>query len=170
VKIIIIFLVALMFGCDLASRPSHPSDEQLIQNFQRHEAEFNMLVEMSNQDSHVQRIASDFTWLQDNTGWPRPESELGFSRQRWDEYRRLFKELKIPGGLVRDPKPRPTTVMFFASSYGLVTGGSSKGYIYATEEQSPIVDSHELEQADMKNRHSVYKRLKGNWYIYYLAD
>jgi hypothetical protein len=44
----IICLVALMVGCALASGPSHPSDEQLIQNFQKHEAEFNLLVEMSN--------------------------------------------------------------------------------------------------------------------------
>jgi hypothetical protein len=118
----------------------------------------------------VQRIASEFTWLQNNAGWPRPESELGFSRQRWDEYRKLFKELKITGGLARSPQQQPIDIMFIASSYGLATGGSYKGYLYSTEEQSPIVDSPELEQAEMKNTRSVYKKLKGNWYIFYLAD
>jgi hypothetical protein len=132
--------------------------------------EFNLLVEMYNQDSQVQRITSDFTRLQNNARWPRPESELGFLRQRWDEYRRLFKELKIKGGLARSQQQRPVDIMFIASSYGLATGGSYKGYIYSTKEQSPIVDSPELEQAKMKNTCSVYKRFKGNRYIFYLAD
>ena len=167
-RLFILCLVALAVGCDLISGPSHPSDEQLIQNFQKHEAEFNLLAEMSNQDSHVQRIAPTFTWLQNNAGWPRPESELGFSKQRWDEYRRLFKELKVADGLARGEPQQPVMIFFFASSYGLVTGGSYKGYLYSTEEQTPIVDSPELEQAEMKSNHSVYKRLKGNWYLFYM--
>ena len=169
-SLFLLSLIALMAGCSPVSGPSHPSDEQLIQNFQKHEAEFNLLAEMSNQDSQVRRIAPTFTWLQNNAAWPRPESELGFSEQRWDEYRRLFKELKIADGLARNDPRQPTLIFFFASTHGLVTSGSAKGYVYSDEELSPIVDSPELEQADMKNTLRVFKRLKGKWYIFYEAN
>src|SRR6266446_5918792 len=71
----------------------HPSDKYLEQTFFAHESDFNKLVEMCNADSHVVRIAPDFTWLDNNAAWPRPESELGFSTQRWGQYRTLFSKL-----------------------------------------------------------------------------
>ncbi len=89
-----IFLVPLLIFSliSLEENAPHPSDQSLTKIFFAHEADFGKLVNMSNEDSHVVRIASDFTWLDNNAGWPRPDSELGFSKQRWDEYRSLFSK------------------------------------------------------------------------------
>src|SRR5436190_3345893 len=84
-------LVFIAFGCDpLGYSHEHPSDASLVRNFQKHEESFNKLVRMSNEDSQVIRIAYDFTRLETNWAWPRPESKIGFSKERWNDYRRLF--------------------------------------------------------------------------------
>jgi hypothetical protein len=69
----------------------------LKQNFQEHRAQFATLGEMANADRRVVRIASDFTWLRDNSSWPR--ADVGFSESRWNDYRRLFRELEIQHGM-----------------------------------------------------------------------
>ena len=143
----------------------HPSDKALGETFFAHEADFNKLVEMCNVDSHVLRIAPDFTWLDNNAAWPRPESELGFSRQRWDEYRSLFLKLGLTAGVLNY---QPDSVMFLASTRGLVTGGSSKGYAYSLKEPEVIVDS--LDNATFSKSRIAYKRLKGNWYLFYMIS
>ena len=120
-------LLYFAMSCDLIFNIPHPSDDTLLRNFQEHEADFALLARMASEDSRVVRIAYDFTWLEDNAGWPRPESELGFSRQRWDEYRRLFRKLDLEAGLLNH---QPDIILFLASTKGLMTGGSMKGYAY----------------------------------------
>ena len=160
---VIIAVPALIFGLMyLDESAPHPSDQYLENIFLAHEADFDKLVEMSNADLHVVRIAPDFTWLDNNAGWPRPESQLGFSPQHWDEYRSLFTKLGLKSGIVNDS---PDFVMFLASTKGLLTGGSSKGYAYSLKQPEFIVDS--LDHASFANTRIVYKRIKGNWYLFY---
>jgi hypothetical protein len=159
----IVAVPTLIFGLIyLDESAPHPSDQYLEKVFLAHEADFNKLVEMSNADSHVVRIASDFTWLDNNAGWPRPESELGFSRQRWDEYRSLFAKLGLKSGILNY---HPDLILFLASTKGLVTGGSSKGYAYSLKEPEMIVES--LDNANFSKSKIVHKRLRGNWYLFY---
>jgi hypothetical protein len=97
----IIAVPALIFGLMFLDESApHSSDQYLEKIFLAHETDFNRLVEMSNEDLHVVRIAPDFTWLDKNASWPRPESELGFSNQRWDEYRSLFAKLGLKSGIL----------------------------------------------------------------------
>jgi len=66
-------------------------------NLTEHKADFQRLVEMANEDyarSKVIRIAHDFTRLENNWGWPRPEADWGITKVRWDEYRKLFRSLQ----------------------------------------------------------------------------
>lgn len=121
---------------------------------------------MANEDSKVIRIAYDFTWLDDNLNWPRPESQLGFSKNRWDEYRTLFTKLGLRGGLSRRTD-LPGTIFFIASTKGLSLGGSAKGYVYSTEERSPLLSSLDHVSVQMKDRVPVYEKLSANWYLYY---
>src|ERR1043165_4338970 len=162
----IIAVPALIFGLMSfdESRP-HPSDKYLEQTFVAHEADFNRLVEMCNTDAHVIRIAPDFTWLDNNAAWPRPVSQLGFSNQRWDEYRSLFSKLGLTAGVLNY---QPDSVMLLASTRGLVTGGSSKGYAYSLMQPEVIVAS--LANATFSKSRIAYKRLKGNWYLFYMVD
>lgn len=146
----------------------HPSDETLLENFRKHEADFNRLVGMSEVDSKVIRIADDFTWLDSNANWPRPDSEVGFSRERWDEYRRMFGALGLKQGLLR---PLDTDAVYLiASSEGKLTGGSSKGYAYSTKPLSPLSDSLDHVAPELRNQQTLYKKLGANWYLFHMSN
>lgn len=106
--------------------------------FQLHESDLNNLVGMSNEDSKIIGIANDFTRLENNWDWPRPESEIGFSRQRWDEYRRLFKKIGTKYGINRGEEGSISIPM---SATGMATGGAQKGYSYISKKPSLVVGS-----------------------------
>lgn len=151
----------------------HPSDSDLEKTFYRHEPDFNKLVGMVKQDAHVVRIAHDFTWLETNAAWPRPESELGFSKERWDEYRRLFNKLGLKEGVYRPEGyagAEGQVIFMPVSLTGLATGGDEKGYAYVMKKVSPLVDSLDNITIQVQSLVPVYKKLKGNWYLYYLWD
>ena len=171
-------LVALVFllsnaGCDLFFVSSHPSDDELLRNFQTYEAGLNRLVIMSNEDARVIRIAPDFTRLVDNWSWPRPESEIGLSRQRWDEYRSLFSQLELPVGLERFGQSDEVLIQFPVSTRGLGVSGSAKGYAYSERELFPLLDS--LDEESVKRFYererpeqsiALYRRIRENWYLF----
>jgi hypothetical protein len=157
-------LLALL-GCEL------PSDTELLQRFESDRASFTDLVTMSNSDSTVIRIAFDFTRISSNWGWPRPDSLLGFSRQRWDQYRDLFRKLNLADGLYRERLSDSTPVVYLtAVSVGLVSRGHSKGYAYSIEPLSPVVPSLDVDQATLRGqrRHgAAYREIGKGWYLEY---
>jgi hypothetical protein len=119
----------------------HPSDTELIRRFESNQPAFAQLITMSNEDSTVIRIASDFTRLDSNWGWPRPDSLLGFSHDRWEQYRSLFRQLKLGSGLSRERLPDGSVVVFLiARSVGMVNRGTSKGYAYSEHPLAPSFD------------------------------
>ncbi len=168
-SILVIFVIAAIFLSTIFSYDKkHPTDSDLEVTFSKHEKDFDRLIQMSKTDSKVIRIANTFTWLDDNVSWPRPDSELGFSKERWDEYNRIFSELDLDAGLLQ--YPNAGVFYLIASSGGLVTGGSAKGYAYSEHDLSPIYDS--LDNFVGHNTHGkpVYKKLTTNWYLYYESN
>src|SRR5438270_13449692 len=122
---LVLLLLTLLLASGVACDPwnldtPHPSDDVLIHNFQNNEADFNKLVSMSNEDSKVIRIAYDFTRLENNWAWPRPDSELGFSKQRWDQYRALFDKLGLKSGISRESDSTGPIIFMTAFSKGMV--------------------------------------------------
>jgi hypothetical protein len=148
---------------------AHPSDAELLERFETHQAEFLRLVAMSDTDSTVIRIASDFTRLDSNWGWPRAESLLGFSQDRWDQYRSLFRRLKLQSGLSREKLSDSTPVVFLtAHSVGIVNRGSSKGYAYARRELEPVLLSLDTDLPSIQGgkKHGVaYRKIGSGWYL-----
>jgi hypothetical protein len=142
-----------------------PSDEDLQQRFRTHQADFDKLIQMSDADGHVTVIRSNITRLDTDWSWPR--QNVGFSDDRWNEYRRMFRQLKIDG-LTRAESPARVAVVVYASDGVLV--GSEKGLVYSVEPLTPISSSLDQFPRDpyVKNRGYalVYKPLGGNWYIY----
>jgi hypothetical protein len=159
---IILVFSSLLFACS----DSHPRDRELEATFRDHEADFQRLVSMSNVDSRVIRIAPTFTRLDDNYAWPRADSELGFSKERWDEYRKIFSSLKLAEGLER-PEDKPEVIFMIASSQGLSFGGSMKGYAYSPKDLSPVLNSLENIPNSSLNGQPVYKRINAHWYLFY---
>ena len=146
----------------------HPTDSILEARFHQHEAEFDGLVDMSHADLKVVRITSDFTWLEHNSAWPRPESELGFSKERWNQYRALFKVLGLDGGILQETGGRVTYLISSAS--GLATHSTMKGYAYSMDELSPTAASLDKATSSMPQGHAVvFKKLKNHWYLFYMS-
>jgi len=169
----IILLIVLLpaSGCSL-SQTEHPSDGQMISNFFTHETEFDTLVKMVSEDQQVSRIAYDFTWLKDNLSWPRPESELGFTKERWDQYRLLFRKLGLAAGILKNSNG---SIFFLASTKGLSISGSMKGYVHSDENLEPQVSSLDNISGKIKEREipadtPIYRKIKDNWYVYYQGN
>ena len=84
--------------------------------------------------------------------------------------RKIFRDLDRQLELsLRRPDPDGNTIEFIASTQGLLTGGSSKGYIYSTKNLTPLYDSLDQPAPSSQGKY-VYKRLKTNWYLYYYAE
>ena len=171
---LILFILLLSTACGVQDpfkldKP-HPADDSLIENFQKHEADFNKLVGMSNEDSKVIRIAPTFTRLENNWAWPRPDSELGFSKQRWDEYRVLFDKLGLQDGISRESDSTGPVIFLTAFSKGMVNRGSSKGYAYSDHELKPVFPSLDQNPSELRKgeRHGVvFRQIKSHWYLSY---
>ena len=148
---------------------AHPSDESLIRRLAAHRPEFDRLIAMSQADTRVIRVAPGFTRLEDDWGWPRPDSLLGFSPKRWREYRRLFNALHLEGGLERGEGAHPT-IYLLASGRGMVTGGSRKGYVYSPAALAPMYPSLDSVPPDLPSNVTGYRHLSGPWYLFYSWD
>ena len=169
-------LLSLFFfrGCDSVSvlGDSHSPDAKLIANFQSHEKDFDQLIQMAKEDPHVVRIASDFTWLDSDYHWPRPDSQIGFSQERWNEYRNMFSKLGLNGGLAWS---WDHSIFLTASAKGLTISGSEKGYVFSEKPLSPTFDSldnmhQEIREGRVKPGLPVYRKIKDGWYLYYEGD
>jgi hypothetical protein len=151
---IILAISLLLVGC------SSPPDETEVREFFNSErAILERILEMSNEDyakSKVIRIAPSFTRLEDNWGWPRPESEWGISTARWNEYRNLFSSAGLPDGINRDGEGK-RDVYFPVWSEGLADNARERGMMF-----SPIAPS----DVQGGSQRIVYKPLSGNWYYY----
>ncbi len=113
---------------------------------------------MLGEDSDVVRLSNDFVFMSEG-------SRRSLSEERLSEYRRLFRELGIEAGMHRDDA---NTMRLIASSRGLLMVGSEKSYVYSSAEPSPLVESLDaVIRKDGGDQAPVYKRVSGNWYLYY---
>jgi hypothetical protein len=145
------------------------SDDALQDRFFAHRADFERLVAMANEDSHLIRIAPDFTWLDDDSSWPR--KDVGISEERWNDYRQVFRSVGATDGVVK--RDSPTQIMFSITSGGLVPSGFSKGLVYSQMPLSPVLKSldkrfpDELRDGPDRSHILAYKSIGDHWYIYY---
>ncbi|MEY2546603.1 MAG: hypothetical protein QOG48_1720 [Verrucomicrobiota bacterium] len=146
-------------------RRPFPTDAELTQRLADHQKEFEQLVAMAKADKELVRIAPDFTWTTSSVAWPRPASELGFTTQRWDEYRRLFHTLGIEAGILR-PYDHADAVYLLVQTKGLMIGGSVKGYAYSDTVLQPRCDSLDKPEA-IRDIEICFKPAGGKWYLYF---
>jgi len=140
------------------------TDAQLSERFAQRRADFEKLIVMAQADDLLVRIAPDFTWTTTSMAWPRPDSQLGFTLERWNAYRRLFQNLGLEAGIMR-PSDHPNAIYLIAQTKGLVTGGSSKGYAYSDTPLEPLCQSLDQGKARTQSR-ICFKPLNGKWYLY----
>ena len=158
-----VILAVALVGC-----PSQ-SDKALRAHFVAHRADFEKLVAMANEDNHLTRIAPDFTWLDDDVGWPR--KNVGISEERWNDYRQMFQKVGVPDGIIR--RTSPAQIMIPIVSAGLVPTGFIKGLAYSQEPLRPVLQSldgkfpQSLWDGPGRSHVLAYKPIEDHWYIYY---
>jgi hypothetical protein len=142
----------------------HKSDEELIANFQSHKAEFNRMLQMINEDKDLARV--DYDWTS-----PENPRTVGISQERIDEYRSLFRRAGVPRGF--SAFQSKDSIEFIASSQGLAVSGSSKGYLYAKEPPSRVIDNldnYRAQKSTLSPAFPVFRHIEGNWYLFFEAD
>jgi hypothetical protein len=160
-------LMFLMWSCEA------PSDAILQSQFQNHHSELDALARMSQEDAHGIRITDSFQRLENDWGWAKPKSKRGITRDKYNEYQRLFREIQLSGF----DKDKVGNVYFIAHVTAFVAGGTTKGFVHCTNfgardnmflpcaEQG---DRGQLEKAGAKGY--SYRKLGKNWYIFETWD
>lgn len=145
------------------------SDKVLRARFLADRADFERLVVMANEDTHLTRIAPDFTWLDDDVAWPR--NNVGISEQRWNDYRQFFQRVGASEGIIKYTDP--PLILFPISSMGLVPSGVEKGLAYSQAPLDPVLKSLDERPPDKywkgpdRSHVLAYKQIDNHWYIYY---
>ena len=158
-------LLTLLAGVSWwAFAKEHPADAQMKREFVQQRQDYEKLIQMSNEDKHVVRIAMTFTWLDTDASWPR--DNVGFSTERWNAYRSLFRKLGISDGLSKR-EDFPSCIFFLVSGIGIVPSSSSKGFVYSPRPLSPTRDSLD----DFRSKVSAqdiftFEPIAPNWYLF----
>jgi hypothetical protein len=162
---IVLFLFSFTFGLVGCKDPfegqPHLADDQLIGKFHEHRADFERLREMVLEDRGLTRVDDDWTAPSDPT-------TIGVTADRIAEYRLLFKKLGLARGFSAGLDRREIELL--ASAQGWVAHGSHKGYVYTvrvTESLDADLDHYSSQERPLG---SGYRRIEGNWYLYFYGD
>ena len=150
-----------LLGCG-----THTSDTRLITFFYHHEASFERLVTMADEDRNLHAITRDSVMIKSGKGDWAVMSPHAISVTRWEEYQKLFKELNLPVGIVKSGQD----VDFRIDNYSMLNGDSSKGFYYSPE-SPPGACTTELSACASKQRIgpaglTVNRMIKPRWYLY----
>jgi hypothetical protein len=149
-------LALLLLGCE-SEREHLLSQESLRRQFEAHRAQFEELRRLFVEDSHLVRIAPTFTRLNDDWSWPR--ENVGLTEERWNTYRRLFRDAGVVDGLERDGD----LIMFAMSSVGLSVTGASRGVVYTERPPTPLATSFDA----LEGEGIIFVGLDGHWYLFH---
>lgn len=162
-QLLMVIVITHMTSCEIYDdlNSAVPGDSYLEQIFRENKADFEKILRMSSEDAAVTRIAYDFTHVS-GIGSSSDSGEIGFSEERWDEYKTLFKKLKLEKGINRE---EDGTVAFFAFSRGLAVSGLGKGYLFTKRNKDCSATS--LDDLELyRDRHFICKKIDENWYLY----
>jgi hypothetical protein len=145
----------------------HASDKRMISWFRRNEGPFNHLVEMARNESIVRRVAADFLKTESDT-FDYPQVPEGFTIERWNHYRRFFTKLRLREGIEFWNRE---SVSLYATSFGIVVSGSTKGYVWSARPPKPLVNSLDsplpAEGELPGDDYVAYRAIDDNWYLFF---
>jgi hypothetical protein len=171
----VVIITAIPFLSWWRSKPHTPSDEALVQGFNRHRTDLERLVAMMSEDSLT--IAST----------PPAHSQLGFSgasilrpqnvsTARWAEYEKLFNLTDIKNGAMVGSNE----FALVAYSWGSLPSSLSLGYLHCGQPDygflpaEPACVEKKDSGAGMYGRSTLYsyryKKIAGDWFILQQSD
>lgn len=142
-------------GC---GKDTHPTDAVLLENFAKHEAEFEQLLAMLRTDRTLERV---------DDNWTRPADPMtiGVTPERIAEYRQRFATLGIPRGFYAFHDPERFSLL--ATAFGLSVGGSAKGYAYLEHSPDLIIGDLDTYHSDDGRSFTAYRHIHGHWYLFF---
>ena len=155
-------LAVVLMGALCSSCSHHPSDADMIREFESRSDVFQAVASAVTNDTSSREPWNDFTlriWKTDF--WSR-----GLSETRAESYRALLQRCCSDCSLITNA--RGSRVFFQLSVNGLGLKGSYKGIAYSPEPPFPLSDSF-----DFPNNRSLddcghhFRPIRGNWYLYY---
>ena len=162
-----LFVVAFLASTLLFQPPLHPSDQEMIDYFNKHRTDFDRLVYMAEEDDSVRRIYPHSVMLNDFRMWPDNTQE-GFSNERFNQYRSVFAQLseyginmlyhigdqiQIPGSIASSELDNLESIVVV------------KGYVYSVKEPALLVSS--LDEMGFDSEGTYYRRINDRWYLYH---
>ena len=142
-----IVAISLLMACVLPlTACDRVSDTTLKQEFNAKRDQLSRLVRMSSEDRQMARISAD-----------DPSSAL--STQRLNQYRALFKEAGIEGGLERRDD-FPSAIFFYVDCSGSAVDRDCKGFAYSEKPLAPLKNKLNLAPG------VAFERVSGNWYLF----
>ena len=187
---IIILLLATIFAASCGEPPIPPSDEEMMQHFNTHEVAFNKVYEImagcTEGSFHYPPLSPDGIIILDSIGQESELPDESSEEQDIPVYgllkpdRILLDSLlaEIGCGLVLvDRQEREMadsaklSLVMPYYSHGIVDAGTSKSFVYDPELRSrrniSITEQGDLNEIYRRtyNDTTLYKPIKGNWYI-----
>lgn len=151
----VLVLAALCLISLCAARPRPPTDEQMIDYYRQHRAEFGILEDRLSAASTEMAVFPDSGQCQ--IGQQMIEAK---DNEQCAEFVTLFRSLDLEWAYVGD-----APLYFPVYNWGLSVSALRKGYFYATHpSQLPGVDVLETTQGPC--RYPCIRRIDENWYIY----
>ncbi len=171
-----LLLSALAFLPGCAAGLHHTSDAALERVFNQHEPEFEALLSEVRSDSQLTTIQPKVLiyggrHLDIRERGVSADDYWGLTRERWERYQAQLRNLGLAGGILKGERE----VEFRVDPGSILNGDSYKGYVYT---QSPpprllsSLDSYRISDRDRDQTGgwSVWRRLKGNWYLYLFVN
>lgn len=157
-RICLITVVVITGSCST----KHPSDKDLLENFNKYRNELNQLAQMFLADRGLTRVAYDFTR-------PNNPETIGVTKDRIKQYRSLFSKLDLSAGIDAgvDSPEKKKIIWFLSSTKGLSVSGSTKGYAYSVKSPELIVENLDTYWSKDGRSFTAYKHIEGNWYVYF---
>ncbi len=156
-------LVLIIWSCE------PPSLGTLQHRFSHQRQDLETIVSMADHDSQLVRI--DPVWLMTrDRQYLAYSPATGITRERWDEYRRLFARNNITQGIQRDPATGDAFIL--VESVGLLNRGHSNGYLHCgpgpNHVYAPCFSTQPSGEHPYKPGDEAYsfRRLADRWYAY----
>jgi hypothetical protein len=162
--VVVLLPFLLLKACQWSD--AHPTDKALIEEFQRNRAAFIDLRDMIAQEPRVTRVAEDFIWIDGMHNVSEADRPTYLPDERLARYKSLFEELTLESGVIRY---EDGSIGFLRSSSGMVTGGSSKEFIWSQRLSGPgraPSDSRRLKDACVpRSGCSSVQQIAPEWFI-----
>jgi hypothetical protein len=134
----------------------HVTDQVLISDLRKNKNKYEKLISMFREDAPASVI---------HPTWMSPDNVI--TAARWDEYKKLFLELGLDAGM---RSWGGDSICFISTAQGLVTGGSSKGYMFKPENPKPLYMSLDNIPDDLESNVMGYRKINDEWYIVFDWD